>query len=149
MVAREGIEPPTRGFSVRCSTNGHPASLSLDRRSPRSSANDRKIKYLRALSGLETRPLVYYSSVGWEGMLSASPISNVSDTARWVAIYRARESARPDALFDDPYAELLAGERGRAIATVMPRPARNGWPLIARTKLVDDFVLASRNRPRL
>jgi hypothetical protein len=21
MVAREGIEPPTRGFSVRCSTN--------------------------------------------------------------------------------------------------------------------------------
>lgn len=72
--------------------------------------------------------------------MSASPISNVSDTARWVAVYRAWESARPDALFHDPYAELLAGERGRAIAAVMPRQARNGWPLVARTKLVDDFV---------
>ncbi|HWX81514.1 MAG TPA: class I SAM-dependent methyltransferase [Steroidobacteraceae bacterium] len=72
--------------------------------------------------------------------MSASPISNVSDTARWVAVYRAWESARPDALFHDPYAELLAGERGHAIAAVMPRQARNGWPLIARTKLVDDIV---------
>ena len=75
--------------------------------------------------------------------MSASPISNVSDTARWVAVYRAWESARPDALFDDPYAKLLAGERGRAIAAVMPRQARNGWPLIARTKLVDDLVMAA------
>jgi methyltransferase (TIGR00027 family) len=76
-------------------------------------------------------------------MLSASPISNVSDTARWVAVYRAWESARSDALFHDPYAELLAGERGRAIAAVMPRQARNGWPLVARTKLIDDFVLTA------
>ena len=57
--------------------------------------------------------------------MSTSPISNVSDTARWVAVYRARESARPDALFHDPYAELLAGERGRAIAAFMPRQARS------------------------
>jgi methyltransferase (TIGR00027 family) len=75
--------------------------------------------------------------------MSASPISNVSDTARWVAVYRARESARPDALFHDPYAELLAGERGQAIATFMPRQARNGWPMIARTKLMDDLILAT------
>jgi methyltransferase (TIGR00027 family) len=76
-------------------------------------------------------------------MMSVSPISNVSDTARWVAVYRAWESARPDALFHDPYADLLAGEHGRAIAAVMPSQAGNGWPLIARTKLVDDFVLAA------
>lgn len=75
--------------------------------------------------------------------MSASPISNVSDTARWVAVYRAWESARPDALFHDPYAELLAGERGHAIADLMPRQARNGWPMIARTKLMDDLVLAA------
>src|SRR6202795_3606197 len=75
--------------------------------------------------------------------MSASPISNVSDTARWVAVYRARESARPDALFHDPYAQLLAGERGLAIATFMPRQARNGWPMIARTKLMDDLILAT------
>jgi methyltransferase (TIGR00027 family) len=75
--------------------------------------------------------------------VSASPVSNVSDTARWVAVYRAWESARKDALFQDPYAELLAGERGLAIAALMPRQARSGWPMIARTKLIDDLVLAA------
>jgi methyltransferase (TIGR00027 family) len=75
--------------------------------------------------------------------MSTSPISNVSDTARWVAVYRARESARRDALFHDPFAQLLAGERGQAIAAFMPRQARNGWPLIARTKLMDDLILST------
>jgi methyltransferase (TIGR00027 family) len=75
--------------------------------------------------------------------MSATPISNVSDTARWVAVYRAMETARPDALFRDPYAQLLAGERGQAIAAFMPRRARNGWPFIARTKLMDDSILAT------
>jgi methyltransferase (TIGR00027 family) len=67
-------------------------------------------------------------------------VSHVSDTARWVAVYRAWESARPDALFRDPYAARLAGERGRAIAQLMPRQARNGWPLIVRTRLIDDLI---------
>ena len=75
--------------------------------------------------------------------INTSPVSNVSDTARWVAVYRAWESARTDALFRDPYADLLAGERGRAIAALMPRQARNGWPIISRTKLIDDFVRAA------
>jgi len=70
-------------------------------------------------------------------------VSNVSDTARWVAAYRAWESARPDALFRDPFAERLAGERGSAITKLMPRQARSGWPIIVRTKLIDDLVLAS------
>ena len=39
-------------------------------------------------------------------------IRNISDTALWAAIYRARESDRPDALFRDPLARRLAGERG-------------------------------------
>ena len=73
----------------------------------------------------------------------ASPVSNVSDTARWVAVYRAWESARPDALFSDPYAKSLAGERGQAIAKLMPAQARSGWPMIARTKLIDDLIQAS------
>jgi len=75
--------------------------------------------------------------------MSEAPISNVSDTARWVAVYRASESARPDALFHDPHAQVLAGERGQAIAAFMPRQARNGWPLIARTKLMDDLIMAT------
>src|SRR6202043_1081171 len=62
--------------------------------------------------------------------MNTSPVSNVSDTARWVAVYRAWESARADALFHDPYADLLAGERGRAIAALMPAQARSGWPII-------------------
>jgi hypothetical protein len=75
--------------------------------------------------------------------MRAPPISNVSDTARWVAVYRARESARPDALFQDPFAQLLAGEQGQAMAGFMPRQARNGWPMIARTKLMDDLIMAT------
>jgi len=70
-------------------------------------------------------------------------VSNVSDTARWVAVYRALESARPDALFSDPFADRLAGERGRAIAAHAPRQIRTGWPMVVRTKLMDDLVLAS------
>lgn len=66
--------------------------------------------------------------------------SNVSDTARWVAAYRARETTRPDALFHDPLADLLAGERGHAIADSAPRMMRGGWPIVTRTKLIDDLV---------
>jgi methyltransferase (TIGR00027 family) len=75
--------------------------------------------------------------------MSTPLISNVSDTARWVATYRAWESVRPDALFRDPYAGRLAGERGLAMVKMMPKAAANGWPIILRTKLIDDLVLAS------
>jgi methyltransferase (TIGR00027 family) len=67
-------------------------------------------------------------------------ISHVSDTARWVATYRAIESARPDALFNDPLADRLAGEQGRAIVAAAPRSIRNGWWLVARTKIIDDAI---------
>jgi methyltransferase (TIGR00027 family) len=70
-------------------------------------------------------------------------VSHVSDTARWVAVYRAWESQRPDALFNDPFAERLAGERGQAMAKLMPRNSRSGWPMIARTKVIDDLVAAA------
>jgi len=65
-------------------------------------------------------------------------VRNVSDTARWVATYRARESARRDALFRDPLADRLAGERGEAIAKrASPHSA---WSLVTRTKLIDDLI---------
>jgi methyltransferase (TIGR00027 family) len=70
-------------------------------------------------------------------------ISHVSDTARWVAVYRAWETARPDALFRDPLADRLAGERGRAIAAATPRAAVTGWSAVTRTRLIDDLVLDS------
>jgi len=69
-----------------------------------------------------------------------SLVSNVSDTARWVTAYRAKESARPDALFHDPLAERLAGEQGKAIVAAAPRSIRDGWWMVARTKLIDDLI---------
>lgn len=70
-------------------------------------------------------------------------ISNVSDTARWMAAYRAAETARPDALFRDPFADRLAGEQGRAIAAAATPLARSGWWWVIRTKLIDDLVAES------
>jgi methyltransferase (TIGR00027 family) len=72
--------------------------------------------------------------------MNESPVTGVSDTARWVAVYRAWETARPDALFHDPFAQSLAGDRGREISKLMSPSARNGWPIIARTKLIDDLI---------
>jgi methyltransferase (TIGR00027 family) len=68
-------------------------------------------------------------------------IRDVSDTARWVAVFRARESSRPDAVFHDPYAARLAGERGAQIAAKMTFQDRNSWSFVARTWLFDRFLL--------
>ena len=65
-------------------------------------------------------------------------IRNVSDTAAWAAWYRALESRRPDALFRDPYAERLAGERGARIAG--SNKMRDAWAWTMRTVLFDDLL---------
>ncbi len=67
-------------------------------------------------------------------------IRNVSDTARWVAVYRARETERPDAHFRDPFARRLAGERGEQIARSMPLGRDNDWSMITRTWLGDNLI---------
>jgi methyltransferase (TIGR00027 family) len=68
-------------------------------------------------------------------------IENVSDTARWVAVYRAMESARPDALFRDPYADRLAGERGHQILDSLKHGRTYAWPMIVRTAIFDEIIL--------
>ena len=68
-------------------------------------------------------------------------IEHVSDTARWVAVYRAMESERPDAHFRDPFARKLAGERGEAIVRDMPRGRSMAWPMIVRTAVFDEIIL--------
>ncbi len=70
-------------------------------------------------------------------------IESVSDTARWVAVYRAMESARPDALFRDPYAARLAGERGVQVANQLDRGRRAAWAMIVRTFVLDEIILAA------
>jgi methyltransferase (TIGR00027 family) len=70
----------------------------------------------------------------------SSTVRSVADTARWVAIFRARESERPDALFRDPYARRLAGERGFQIANSLVDGNKHEWAWVARTYLFDKFI---------
>jgi methyltransferase (TIGR00027 family) len=67
-------------------------------------------------------------------------VRNISDTALLAAIYRARETERPDAVFRDPFARRLAGERGDQIAKSMPFSERGTWAWIARTYAYDEFI---------
>lgn len=67
------------------------------------------------------------------------PIENVSDTARWVAVYRAMETARPDAIFRDPYANRLGGARGREIVREMKQGHQMAWAVIVRTAVLDEL----------
>ena len=69
-------------------------------------------------------------------------IENVSDTARWVAVYRAMETARPDALFRDPFAARLAGEKGEAIVDSLKRGRQMAWAMIVRTAVFDEIIQA-------
>ena len=69
------------------------------------------------------------------------PIRNISDTALWVAIYRAMESERPDAIFRDPFARRLGGERGETIVRTMPKGAAFAWPMIVRTAVMDEIIM--------
>lgn len=67
-------------------------------------------------------------------------IRKVSDTALWVAMYRALESERPDALFHDPYARELAGERGQQILEHLPK-AHLALPMVVvRTQVLDELI---------
>ena len=68
-------------------------------------------------------------------------IRDVSDTALWVALYRAQESERKDALFNDPYARRLAGERGRRIMDTVPGARGISWPMVVRTQVFDEIIL--------
>ena len=73
-------------------------------------------------------------------MSDEGQLRNISDTANWVAMYRALESERPDALFRDPFARRLAGERGARIAEGHTFAERNAWSFVARTVLFDRFI---------
>ncbi|MDH4201072.1 MAG: SAM-dependent methyltransferase [Spirochaetia bacterium] len=67
-------------------------------------------------------------------------LRDVSDTALMVAMYRAIETRRPDALFKDPFAEKLAGERGKKIIEYIPKNFIGGWSIVIRTIIIDNFI---------
>jgi methyltransferase (TIGR00027 family) len=73
-------------------------------------------------------------------------IEHVSDTAFWVATFRALESERPDAIFRDPLAGVLAGERGRAIARNMPNRDLMSFVMVVRTSAIDRLIMSAIER---
>src|SRR5215470_19659701 len=76
------------------------------------------------------------------------PLRDVSDTALWVAMYRALESERRDAHFRDPYARRLAGARGEAMLRALGARAPS-WPMVVRTCLFDEELMRLVRDPGL
>lgn len=73
-------------------------------------------------------------------------IDNVSDTALWVAAFRAQESERKDAVFKDPLAKKLAGEKGIEIARTTPFAKAMYFAMVVRTTAIDQLVQTAIER---
>ncbi len=71
----------------------------------------------------------------------AAPVESISDTAKWVAYYRAEESDRKDALFHDPFARILAGPQGKEITQFFDKRGELSWVLSVRTHILDEIIL--------
>jgi methyltransferase (TIGR00027 family) len=67
-------------------------------------------------------------------------LRNVSDTAVWMAHYRAVETERPDAYFRDPLASRFLAGHAERLKPVLHRQKRNEWAFLTRTLLFDDVV---------
>lgn len=70
-------------------------------------------------------------------------IHHVADTAHWIAAFRARESQRPDAVFSDPLAARLAGERGFEMVDATPFSDAMAFAMVVRTTAIDRLVLSA------
>ncbi len=67
-------------------------------------------------------------------------IEHVSDTAFWVAYYRWLETKRKDALFHDPLAKVLVGDRGAKLARHMGIVRAMQWSMSIRTWIIDRYI---------
>jgi methyltransferase (TIGR00027 family) len=67
-------------------------------------------------------------------------IQDVSDTSRWIAAYRAQETARPDAVFKDPLAAKLAGSRGIEMVKATPNTQAMAFAMVMRTSAIDKHI---------
>ncbi|MFD2113765.1 class I SAM-dependent methyltransferase [Thiorhodococcus fuscus] len=80
----------------------------------------------------------YIEMSGWQ---MKEQVNQVSDTAFMAAAYRAMETNHPNAIFHDPLAEKLAGDRGKKIIGNLPKQAFiGGWSVVIRTRIIDDFI---------
>ncbi len=91
--------------------------------------------------------LLYTDRFTFFKMIMEPIIRSIADTALWVAVYRAEESERKDAVFHDPYARKLAGDRGFQIVDAMHEGRANSWSFFARTYLLKfiDYGKAKRD----
>lgn len=70
-----------------------------------------------------------------------TPADAAAASAFWTAAIRARETARPDRLFEDPWASAHAGERGRELLRrKQERDGREDALLPSRTRWFDDAL---------
>lgn len=68
-------------------------------------------------------------------------IRDVSDTAFWVAHFRAKENERSNAMFSDPYAKRLVGEKGKQISDSMAEISKyTEWSVLSRTVIIDRYI---------
>jgi methyltransferase (TIGR00027 family) len=79
-------------------------------------------------------------------MSEADLIQHVSDTSRWIAAYRALETERADAVFKDPFAARLAGERGMEMVKATPHTEAVAFAMVVRTVAIDRLVMSAIDR---
>lgn len=73
-------------------------------------------------------------------MTESGEVKHVSDTSLWVAVHRGNETNRPDAMYRDPLALVLAGERGQQISKHMAMPEFMTWMMALRTVSIDELI---------
>ncbi|MFN6547499.1 SAM-dependent methyltransferase [Mycolicibacterium nivoides] len=74
-----------------------------------------------------------------------TPGQAVADTGVLVAAIRAEETRRPDRLFDDPFADRLAGESGRRMLAeaVATSGDKSTLQIVVRTRFWDEALLTA------
>ena len=70
-------------------------------------------------------------------------ISNVMDTALWVAYHRGQESLQNNPLYQDPLALKLAGDLGQRISRRMSSLSFMSWMMALRTRAIDDLIIGA------
>jgi len=67
-------------------------------------------------------------------------MNKIAETAYLVAMYRALESERPDALFKDSWARLLAGSKGLILAEMLGSQKQAANVIAIRTHIMDQTI---------
>jgi methyltransferase (TIGR00027 family) len=70
-------------------------------------------------------------------------IQHISDTAFWIAGFRARETERKDAAFKDILAKKLAGEKGLQMVSDTPHSKVMAFAMVVRTAAIDKLILSA------